>query len=118
MAIEHCLRLYNPAYSVYADELYVTLYYFFKTDLSLDTDNLSKPVWDCLSGVLFNDDKQIKMRVVGSFNLSKGDYSIIDFSGLKSEIMSELFDAFENEDHVVYIECGKFDPSMYRFNME
>jgi hypothetical protein len=109
---------YNPTHELLEGELYATLYYFYNKDLRLDTDNLSKPIWDCLCGFLFDDDQQIKIRIAGSFDLSNGDYSMIDFSGLQGNILVDLFEAFETEANIFYVECGIFNPSMYKFNIE
>lgn len=117
-AIETSFASYYPIHSILSGELYATIYYFFNENLHLDTDNLSKPVWDCLCGFLYDDDKQIKVRTAGSFDLATGDYTVIDFSGLQGKMIIDLLEAFENEEHVVYIECGKFNPSMYKFNIE
>jgi len=117
-ALERSFGVYNQQHSLLENDLYAVLYYFYKENLDLDTDNLSKPVWDCLGGFLFNDDQQIKMRIAGSFNLLGGDYNIIDFTGLDGTIITDLIEAFETENHVVYVECGKFDASMYKFNIE
>jgi len=100
------------------DELYAVIYYFFNVNLHLDTDNLSKPVWDSLNGFLFNDDLQIRIRIAGSFDLSKGDYSVIDLTGLRGDLVTDLLEAFDNEEHVVYVECGRFNPSLCRLNLE
>ena len=84
--------------------------------MDLDTDNISKPVWDCLKGFLFDDDQQIKIRTAGSFDLANNDYNVLDFSGLDGAMVVDLLDAFDNEDHVIYIECGLFKNSMLTFN--
>ncbi|MFN8298325.1 MAG: RusA family crossover junction endodeoxyribonuclease [Chitinophagales bacterium] len=117
-AIEASFLSYNTTHTLLSDDLYATIYYFFNKNLDLDTDNISKPLWDCLNGFLFNDDQQIKIRIAGSFDLTKGDYSVIDLTGLQGKLILDLLDAFENEDHIVYVECGKFKPSMYKFNIE
>jgi len=109
---------YNPTHAVLTENLYANIYYFFNKDLDLDADNLSKPVWDCLNGFLYDDDQQIKIRTAGSFNLTTGDYSVIDFSGLQGELIVDLLEAFESEEHIVYIECGQFKPTMFKFNIE
>ena len=117
-ALSSSLASYNPSYSIQSGELYAIIYYFFNKDLNLDADNLSKPVWDCLNGILYNDDKQIKIRTAGSFDLTAGDYSVIDMSDLQGNLVVDLLEAFENEDHIVYIECGNYSPSMFKFNIE
>ena len=98
-------------------DLYGSLYYFYKKDLGLDTDNLSKPIWDSLSDFLYQDDKQIKLRIAGSFDISKNDFKILDISGLPGNLLTALLDAFDTEDHIVYIECGILHHSMYKFNL-
>ena len=117
-ALENAFKDFNSSGTFYSGEIYATLYYFFNKDLYLDTDNLSKPIWDCLCGFLYNDDQQIKIRTAGSFNLSEGDFNVIDFSNLQGDLVIELIEAFEKEDHIVYIKCGNYNPSMYQFNLE
>jgi len=117
-ALKSSFKIYNPLHTILSGDLYAIIYYFFNKNIRIDTDNLSKPVWDCLKGFLFNDDKQIKIRIAGSFDLTTGDYSVIDFSGLKGKLVTDLLDAFDNEDHIVYIECGKYKTSMLKFNIE
>jgi hypothetical protein len=118
IALIDSFNAYNPSHSILNGDLYATIYYFFNRNLDLDADNLSKPVWDCLNGLLFNDDNQIKIRIAGSFDLTTGDYSVIDMSGLQGNLVVDLLDAFENEEHIVYVECGNFTPSMFKFNIE
>ena len=89
----------------------------YKKDLDLDADNLSKPIWDGLVNFLYSDDSQIKLRIAGSFDISKTDFNILDMSGLSGNILTELFDAFDTEDHILYIECGDFHHSMIKFNI-
>ncbi len=116
--IQNALVSYNPEHTLMTGEIYATIYYFFNKNLNLDTDNLSKPVWDSLNDFLYNDDQQIRIRIAGSFDLTKEDYSIIDLSDLQGDLIVDLLDSFDNEDHVVYIECGNYKPSLIKFNIE
>lgn len=118
IALENAFKAFNPSHALLEGNLYATIYYFFNKNYHLDVDNLSKPVWDCLGGFLYEDDNQIRIRTAGSLNLELEDYNIIDMTGLKGSFVLELLDAFENEEHIVYIECGKFEPSMFKFNIE
>jgi hypothetical protein len=115
-AIRGAFQHFYPNHSTLERDLYGVLYYFFKKDSNSDADNLSKPFWDCLSGFLFHDDRQLKLRTVGSFDLTKNDFNILDFSGLEGKIITALLEAFDTEDHIVYIECGAIDYSMFKFN--
>lgn len=116
--IQKAFSLYFPNHEKIDYDLYGSIYYFFNKDVGSDADNLSKPLWDCLNNYLFHDDKQIKIRIVGVFDLSKTDINILDFSGLPGEIITDLLESFESENHIVYIECGLLDNSMYKFNLE
>ncbi len=118
IALEKAFHSFNSNHKLLEGSLYATIYYFFNKNFQMDVDNLSKPVWDCLGGFLYDDDKQIRIRTAGSLNLELEDYSVIDMSGLKGEFVLDLLDAFDNEEHIVYIECGKFKPSMFKFNIE
>ena len=116
--IEDSFRQFHPTHALLTDDLYGIVYYFFKKDLNSDADNLSKPLWDCLTGFLFTDDNQVRIRTAGTFNLSKNDFNVLDFSGLSGEVVTELLEAFDSEEHVVYVECGRLNISMFKFNVE
>ncbi len=118
LAIQNAFRKFYPIPSINSEEeLYGTIYYFYKKDLGLDADNISKPVWDGLTGFLYTDDKQIRLRIAGCFDLSKNDLTALNVSGLAGNILIELLDALEKEEHVVYIECGVFHNSLFKFNL-
>jgi hypothetical protein len=118
LALHAAFKTSNETNNVLPGDLYAIVYYFFNINLKLDADNLSKPIWDCLCGFLFNDDEQIKLRIAGSFDLTTEDYNVIDFTGLQGELLVEMLESFEHEDHIVYIEYGKIKPTMYKFNIE
>lgn len=112
------MKIYHPTYPIISGDVYATIYYFFNKNASLDTDNISKPILDSLCGVLFCDDRQVRVRTAGSFDLTVGDFNMIDFSGLDGTLVADLVDAFMNEEHIMYIECGSFSPTMFKFNIE
>ena len=116
--IESSFRNFHPSHVMLNDDLYGTLFYLFKKDVRSDVDNLSKPLWDSLSGFLFADDQQVRLRIAGGFDLSKNNFNILDLSGLKGNMVTELLDAIDQEDHIVYVECGKLNYSMFKFNLE
>jgi len=116
--LENSFTSYNSNNEIFNEQIYALIYYFYKVDLDIDTDNISKPLWDCLNGFLFEVDQQIKFRIAGSFDISAGDYNIIDFTGLQGDILVDLFEAFDTEEHIIYIECGKYNPTMLKFNIE
>lgn len=98
-------------------DLYAIVYYFFREDLNLDADNISKPMWDALNDVGYSDDNQIKIRTAVSINLCK--YDIIDFDqdNIPSEIAKDLFECLMESDHTLYIEVGTIDNYENIFNI-
>ena len=102
--IESSFNNAYPGHIPLDTDLYGSVYHFFQRDIGIDADNLSKPIWDCLREILFDDDKRVKMRVAGSFDLTTNDFTILDFSGLPGMIIDTLLEAIETEEHVLYIE--------------
>jgi len=103
--------------------LYGIVYYFYKKNTGTDADNISKPLWDCLTGFLYSDDKQIKLRVAGCYDLSsssQNQLTDLDVTGLPDDIRDELLEALSvgTAPYVVYVECGAFRNDMIRFNLE
>lgn len=109
---------YNSLGTVYTEDLYGIVYYFQKTKTGTDADNISKPIWDCLKKILFDDDKRVKLRISGIVDFPLGNMQIIDFTNVDGAVAVDLLDAFDEEDHIVYIECGKLSNSMFKFNWE
>ncbi|MGF7218908.1 hypothetical protein GGR92_005087 [Spirosoma lacussanchae] len=116
--IEDAFRLAYPSHVLLDVDLYRLVYHFFQTDIGIDADNLSKPIWDCLRGILFDDDKRVKMRIAGSLNVGGSDLTVINSSGLSGEITASLLDALDTEEHILYVECGTFTADMIQLNLE
>ncbi len=114
--IETAFLEMDPTPAMLRGELYGKALYFYTKDKRIDADNLSKPLWDCLTGFLFEDDFQVKIRTAWSFDLTRNDFNILDFSGLRGEVVTGLIEAFENEEHIVYVACGPLNDSMFKFN--
>lgn len=116
--LKESIRHFNTIDNIMTEDLYAVVYYFHKIKTGTDADNISKPIWDCLKGILFNDDKQIKLRTAGLVDISKEGLKVIDFSDVSGEITAEIIEAFDTTDHFTYIECGLLNKSMYKFNLE
>lgn len=116
--IEEAFSKAHPAHVLEETDLYGLVYHFFKKDIGIDADNLSKPIWDCLRGILFDDDKRVKMRIAGSFDLTVDNFTILNSSGLPGEVIASLIEAVETEEHVLYVECGTFTVDMIQLNLE
>lgn len=98
-------------------ELYGIAYYFHSKATQTDADNISKPIWDSLSEFLYPDDKQVKLRIAGCFDIGNKDFDILDVSGVPGNVIADFVEAIEVEEHVVYIECGSLNDNMYKFNL-
>lgn len=107
-----------PDHELIETDLYGLVYHFYRNNIDIDADNLSKPIWDTLQNVVFGNDTQVKMRVAGSFSLETNDFAILDLSGLDQDMASILLNAIETEDHVLYVECGTFTVDIVRLNLE
>jgi Holliday junction resolvase RusA-like endonuclease len=116
--LENAIKQFNTIDNLMTEDLYGIVYYFHKKKTGTDADNISKPIGDCLKGILFDDDKQIKLRTAGLIDISKGDLNVIDFSAVRGEITADLVEAFGTLDHFVYIEVGALHNSMYKLNLE
>jgi hypothetical protein len=116
-SLRSALAQFNPTFAKKTGELYGIAYYFHAKGTGTDADNISKPIWDCLTDHLFDDDKQVKIRIAGCFDLSKKDFDILDVSGVPGHVVAELVDSAANEEHTVYIECGPLQDNMYKFNL-
>ena len=99
-------------------ELYGIVYYFVKRKTDMDADNISKPIWDSLEGIAYADDKIIKMRYSGIYNLREISMGEIDISNIPDVVFDDFMQSIDNEDHILYIELGRFDRSMFKFNIE
>ncbi|MCF8416945.1 MAG: RusA family crossover junction endodeoxyribonuclease [Crocinitomicaceae bacterium] len=116
--IRNSLEKFCHPVEMQTGDLYGIAYYFFNKPTGTDADNISKPIWDSLTEFLFVDDKQVKYRIAGSFDLSQNDFDLIDVTGIPGEVVVELVEAVQNEDHVVYVECGEMNNAFFKFNLE
>lgn len=92
-----------------AKELYAAIYYFYREDVGLDADNISKPAWDALNAVGYSDDKQIKIRTAVAINILNQD--ILDFNqdNIPTDVLLDLVESISSNDHTLYIEVGEIN---------
>lgn len=84
------------------------VYYFFKKDFNHDADNISKPVWDSLRSLVYDDDRQIKLRIAAVFDLSSTNINEIDMTNMPADVLIDLLESIEKEDHTLYIAEHRF----------
>lgn len=116
--IRNSFSQFNPKFHKRTELLYGIAYYFHNKTTGTDADNISKPIWDGLTNFLFDDDKQIKLRVAGCFDLKQNDFGVLDVSGVSGKVVAELMDAIDSEDHIIYVECGSLENKLFKFNIE
>lgn len=97
--------------------LYGAVYYLKNSKHMLDADNLSKPVWDALTGLAYEDDVQVLLRHSGIVDMRLRGASEFDLSTLPDDVAEQLIQTIGSEEHVVYIEIGPVDVSMFRFGL-
>ena len=115
--LRNAFRTFYPTHEATNSTLYGALYYFYKVERRLDPDNMSKPFWDSLTGHLFVDDYQIKLRIAAGIQIPTSGLTTIAFTGMDGAALTALLDAIDSDDHILYAECGAFNHSMIRFNL-
>lgn len=98
-------------------ELYATIYYFYKEDVGLDADNISKPAWDALNAVGYTDDKMIKIRSAVVINLCEHDIFEFDQDNLPTDVLVDLMQSIADNNHTLYIEVGEIGEYDNIFNI-
>lgn len=110
---------YNRRFSgmIAEKELYAAIYYFYREDVGLDADNISKPAWDALNAVGYSDDKQIKIRTAVAINLCEHDILVFDQDILPTDVLIDLIQSIADNNHTLYIEVGEIDRYDNIFNI-
>lgn len=113
-AFQRRFRGVIPCFPV-AQELYARVYYFTSDGVTVDADNISKPIWDAVSGMVYVDDRAIVMRTAVIIDVNKHPFNTIDTSGISGAVAADLMQ-YLTEKHVrcLYIECGYFNESMIK----
>jgi Holliday junction resolvase RusA-like endonuclease len=116
--IQDAFRRYHQTMITDSENLYGFIYYFHRVKTELDADNLSKPIWDALTAVAYTDDKIIRFRSSGVFNLQDEQLEVLDLSEMPDYVFEDFLSMIEREDHILYVEFGRFDYGLFRFSYE
>lgn len=100
------------------EKLYGIVYYFYKKDINIDADNLSKPIWDALQEIIYDDDKIIQYRIAGKVPIESDDFAEIDLTNFPIGLELAFYEMIDSEDHILYIEVGRLDYKMFEFGFE
>lgn len=116
--IRNAFKSYYPYTELLSNDLYGVVYYFHKKHNQLDADNLSKPIWDALEGILYEDDSIIKYRIAGIFDLRSSGLEILDITLMPEQVAGDFLARLDDSDHILYIEIGNLDYSLFKFGCE
>ena len=113
-AIRESFKYYYSDTNLLDDELYGIAYYFHKKKTEIDADNLSKPIWDALETLLYKDDKIIKLRYTGIYDI-KNDVRKLNITKMPTNVFRDFLNLIDNNqiEHLIYIELGKLNNSLY-----
>ncbi len=96
-------------------ELYARVYFFTSNGVTVDCDNISKPVWDAVNNLLYVDDRRIIMRTAAVIDVNKHPIICIDTSLIDGNVAAELMQGLTESDvKCLYLECGEYNDSMIK----
>lgn len=111
------LRKYRGSVPTFppSEELYARVYFFTSDGVNVDCDNISKPIWDAVNGLVYVDDRKIVMRTAAVIDVNIHPFNIIDTSSIESAVAADLMSELASSDvKCLYIECGQFQESMIK----
>ena len=84
-----------------------------------DADNISKPVWDSLTGYAYSNDRQIRLRTSGVVNLGELSLTELAVETLPSAILTDLenFVLADELRHLLYIHVAPLRADQYCFQL-
>jgi len=107
--IQQAFRNYNAKAIQLEGNLYGVVYYFFIPDREgePDADNISKKIWDALNTIAYLDDKNIKLRIAGVFDLISESIETLKIPQSALDDFLGMID--EGKEHILYVEIGSLD---------
>ena len=91
--------------------MYGRIIWLRRHEVSIDVDNIAKPILDALKGVVFEDDALISQCLVTRIDINaKPDFTIVD-AGAPGQSYQELIDLLADiqVDDILYVEIGSTD---------
>ena len=86
----------------------IYIHHNLRKDNIPDVDNLSKPIIDAFTGVIYVDDKQIVRREVNRIELDELQFVTVDMSNMPLEIANDLDEFIVNqENHILLLAIDK-----------
>ena len=80
-----------------------------------DVDNLSKPIVDSFTGIMYRDDSLIIRRTADILALKDFDFVTVDSTDMPVEIYNDFNNFYlKNEPHILFYEVSEFSPSQIK----
>jgi Holliday junction resolvase RusA-like endonuclease len=84
-----------------------------------DADNFSKPLWDALNALVYNDDRQIRLRQTAKLQHGENNSLTVNVDDMEDVIYEDFLnfhlDAANTDNNWLYIELGEFNYSHVKF---
>lgn len=97
------------------EELYARVYFFTSDGVNIDCDNISKPIWDAVRGLVYEDDRNIVFRTASVIDVNIHPFNIIDTSSIEGAVAADLMQGLAAPYvKCMYIECGQFKEPMIK----
>ena len=121
-AYQQAFLVAHPAAMLQSGDLYGIVLYFTKRRndyVDPDADNISKPVWDSLTGYAYSNDRQIRLRTSGVVNLGELSLTELAVETLPSAILTDLenFVLADELRHLLYIHVAPLRADQYCFQL-
>lgn len=93
------------------ERLYCRILWFHRLPTRQDVDNIVKPIFDALKGVIFEDDYQVSQCLVARINLEE-PYRVEarDNAAAAHDSLLDMINANHND--ILYIEVGNLGPQL------
>ena len=114
--IQEAFKEYNVNANQLEGNLYGVVYYFHRVPTQIDADNISKPIWDALNTIAYSDDRNIKLRIAGIFDLISESIEALKIPQSVLGDFLEMID--EGKEHIIYVEIGNLDYNLFEFEYE
>ena len=98
---------------------YGIVYHLHRPDDPTDADNISKPVWDALRRVAYEDDALVELRIAGKLRIGRGLPATLNLTGVPRDALRRLtvLAGKQSTDHMLYVELGTLRSAMFAFGL-
>lgn len=119
MKLRKAYRAATSVSDVLSAPHYGIIYHLHRQEDATDVDNISKPVWDALNGLAYEDDASIALRIAGKLRIGRALPAKLDVTRVPRETFHRLttFAGKEAHAHILYVELGTLRTDMFGFGL-